>query len=307
MCVFSIRYFAQIRKARGDSQATLVKHLLYATALAALFSAMILLFRGDMSRLRRCQFVISAVLLAVGMEGMRAARPNIERSRWFRIFFAIAFASMLLTPIYTPQTVAKGYAVAMSADTRAVIRFIDAIPDHQDECIFFYPVNVRVIAPYVSFRVLSADYAPLARRDRAASDKVMRAYRQITGIKGDWKDAMGRFGIRYMVFSKKLVGQSTASEFQEQLAMLKFYRALGETVLENDTWVILRFGKTSAPRIPAGALQASERSIFKRKAFPSWRRTHRRTSDSCGRNGEGLLPPQSRTGAYSQRLHEALA
>ncbi len=167
MCISSIRCFARVRTAKADPHATLIKSLMYAAALATIFSAAVLL-RGDMARLRRCQFVIFPVLLAVGMEGMRMARPNIERSRWFRAFFAVAFCSMLLAPVYSPQLVVQGYAAVMSDDTRALIRFIGAIPNHQDERLFFPIPSMRIAAPYVSFCCLFGRTGDIG--DQASND-----------------------------------------------------------------------------------------------------------------------------------------
>jgi hypothetical protein len=250
--VFSIRHFRRLRADRANPQATLIKHLLYATILAAVFSVMV---QGDLGKMRRCQFVISVVLLAVGMEGIRLAWPNIQRSRWFRMFFAVALGSMLLTVLYTPQLVTRQFAITMSGDTRALIRFIEAIPDHQDERIFLYPENVRVVAPYVSFSTLLAhDAGPTYYHAAPAiSEKLLAAYHRIAAMDGAWRNAVERLGIRYMVFSKKPLGQISPERFQEQLAMLKFYRPLGKVVLENDTWVVLALAPRRLPTTESGS------------------------------------------------------
>jgi hypothetical protein len=242
LLVTSVRYYRSLRKGPPEPHATLIQHLLYAAALAAVFSA-VSMVNIDIGKLRRILFVVMATLLVVGLEGARAAHPHMTQSRIFRGFFWVAFASMLLIVVYSPRWLAAGRAATLSADNREVIGFIERLPDHPHQRLFFYDMTATDIARHVTFYTLIHHQSGAHSyyfQDPVSTAAMLGAYKEIAGMTPQWRQALERFGIRFLILSKRRQAASSEEDFQKEEKLLQFVRTRGKTVLENGNWVIVR-------------------------------------------------------------------
>jgi hypothetical protein len=206
------------------ADAGLVRTLPWVGLLILLFSA----GTPDSAHMRRVQFIVYLLWLLFAFKTL----PSVVGSaRTRRALAAGVCAASLVSLAFTAVYSARLFASGLPPTDRALVDFIGARPDHDEERIFMLGDSLRRVAPFVGFRsFVDLRHGLYYWQDPVTAGRLYGDFVTIKEKGADWRTVLRERGIRLMVFRLSA---------PDDLAVFRQYQDAGVIRFQNRDWVVL--------------------------------------------------------------------
>lgn len=222
VCLVAARRALRHRSPGGAS----ASGLLFWAGVLTLVLSFGLALTGDFPRVVSVQFSAWCLLALVALEWLLRQQTALGIAGRLAIVLA-GLVGLAATVLHTDQP----FGADPTRATRAVIAFVQTLPNHADERIYVSEDHLRELIAFVTFKsFVNHVGGRYYSQDPESTARLLSAYRAIRDRREDWRLVLRQNGVRYLAFRH--------SDPRDREAGL-FYLRNGRAVLQNPEWWVV--------------------------------------------------------------------